>query len=153
MFKSSKIDVADHIAKAFGIFVSDEEQEIEILFEAEIAWRVEERVFHPQEQKERRADGALIYRVRSSAQWEILPGCNRSARLPNSFGRRLGESCFAAISQQRCNAMDHRGKRVVLPAYAELAIASDCDRDARIRKTPYPSPIPRETALQIEAAA
>ena len=104
MFKSSKIDVADHIAKAFGIFVSDEEQEIEILFEAEIAWRVEERVFHPQEQKERRADGALIYRVRSSAQWEILPWVQSFGALAElvrpSTWRELLRSDLAAALQR-----------------------------------------------------
>jgi predicted DNA-binding transcriptional regulator YafY len=73
VFAVPRVDVDGHVAKAFGIFVSDEEQDVEIVFDAEIAWRVEERTFHPDERKERRADGALRYRVRSSAQWEIIP--------------------------------------------------------------------------------
>ena len=72
-FTSPKIDVDAHVAKAFGIFVSDEEEDVEILFGAEIAWRVEERTHHPDERKERLPDGTLRYRVRTSAQWEIIP--------------------------------------------------------------------------------
>lgn len=73
VFASPRVDVDAHVAKAFGIFVSDQEEDVEILFDAEIAWRVEERTFHPNEAKERLEDGRLRYRVRSSAQWEILP--------------------------------------------------------------------------------
>jgi len=53
--------------------VSDQEEDVEILFDAEIAWRVEEREFHPDERKERRPDGVLRYSIRTSAQWEIIP--------------------------------------------------------------------------------
>ena len=73
VFPAPRADVDAHVAKAFGIFVSDREEDVEILFDAEIAWKVEERTFHPSERKERRADGKLVYRVRSSAQWEIIP--------------------------------------------------------------------------------
>jgi predicted DNA-binding transcriptional regulator YafY len=73
VFAAPRVDVDEHVAKAFGIFVSDEEQDVEIVFDAEIAWRLEERTFHPDERKERQPDGSLRYRVRSSAQWEILP--------------------------------------------------------------------------------
>jgi predicted DNA-binding transcriptional regulator YafY len=72
-FTAPRVDLAAHISRAFGIFVSDEEQDVEILFSPEIAWRIEERVYHPKETKERLPDGRLRYRVRSSAQWEILP--------------------------------------------------------------------------------
>jgi predicted DNA-binding transcriptional regulator YafY len=72
-FAAPRVDVDGHVAKAFGIFVSDQEEDVEIVFDAEIAWKLEERTFHPSEQKARRADGALVYRVRSSAQWEIIP--------------------------------------------------------------------------------
>lgn len=72
-FTPPRVDVDEHVAKAFGIFVSDREEDVEVLFDAEIAWRVEERTFHPEEQKERMPDGKLRYRVRSSAQWEIIP--------------------------------------------------------------------------------
>jgi predicted DNA-binding transcriptional regulator YafY len=72
-FTQPRVDLADHARRAFGIFVSDAEEEVEILFDQEIAWRVEERVYHPAEDKERLPDGRLRYRIRSSAQWEILP--------------------------------------------------------------------------------
>jgi predicted DNA-binding transcriptional regulator YafY len=68
-----EIDVEAYISKAFGIFVSDLQEEVEILFDDEIAWRIEEQTFHPDEKKDRRPDGKLVYRVRSSAQWEIIP--------------------------------------------------------------------------------
>lgn len=67
------LDVEEYISGAFGIFVSDLVEEVEILFDKEIAWRIEEQTFHPDEQKHRRPDGTLVYRVRSSAQWEIIP--------------------------------------------------------------------------------
>lgn len=73
VFAPSRADVDAHVHKAFGIFVSDREEDVEIVFDAEIAWRVEERTYHPDEQRERLPDGRLRYRVRTSAQWEILP--------------------------------------------------------------------------------
>jgi predicted DNA-binding transcriptional regulator YafY len=73
VFAQSRLDVDDHISKAFGIFVSDQEEDVEIVFDAEIAWKLDERIFHPSERKERLPDGKLRYRVRSSAQWEIIP--------------------------------------------------------------------------------
>jgi predicted DNA-binding transcriptional regulator YafY len=72
-FAPPRLDVDGHAAKAFGIFVSDQEEEIEVVFDPEIAWKVEERTYHPSEVKERMPDGKLRYRVRSSAQWEIIP--------------------------------------------------------------------------------
>jgi len=72
-FAPPRVDLDGQISKAFGIFVSDKEEDVEILFDAEIAWRVEERTFHPDERKERRPDGVLRYSIRTSAQWEIIP--------------------------------------------------------------------------------
>ena len=72
-FGAPRVDVDGHVAKAFGIFVSDQEEEVEVVFDKEIAWKVEERTFHPDERKERFGDGRLRYRVRTSAQWEIIP--------------------------------------------------------------------------------
>jgi len=72
-FPTPKVDVDAHIAKAFGIFVSDKEEDVEVLFNAEFAWRIEERTHHPDEQKQRLPDGTLRYRIRSSAQWEVIP--------------------------------------------------------------------------------
>ncbi len=73
VFEPVELDIEQYISRAFGIFVGDLEQEVEILFDPEIAWRIEEQTFHPEERKERRPDGKLVYRVRSSAQWEIIP--------------------------------------------------------------------------------
>ncbi len=72
-FATPRVDVDGHVAKAFGIFVSDQEEDVEVVFDAEIAWKIEERTYHPNERKTRRADGALVYQLRSSAQWEIIP--------------------------------------------------------------------------------
>ncbi|MCX5747974.1 MAG: transcriptional regulator [Proteobacteria bacterium] len=73
VFAVPNVDVDEHSSKAFGIFVSDQEEDVEIVFDAEIAWKLEERTFHPSERKQRQPDGSLRYRVRSSAQWEIIP--------------------------------------------------------------------------------
>jgi predicted DNA-binding transcriptional regulator YafY len=72
-FAPPRASVDDHIARAFGIFVSDQEEDVEVRFDKEIAWRVEERTYHPAERTDRLPDGSLRYRVRSSAQWEIIP--------------------------------------------------------------------------------
>jgi predicted DNA-binding transcriptional regulator YafY len=72
-FAAPRLDVEEYVAKAFGIFVNDGEEEVEIVFDPEVAWKLEERTFHPNERKERRADGKLVYRIRSSAQWEVIP--------------------------------------------------------------------------------
>jgi predicted DNA-binding transcriptional regulator YafY len=72
-FALPRVDVDAHIHKAFGIFVSNDEVDVEVLFDREIAWKVEERTFHPDERKERLRDGTLRYLVRTSAQWEIIP--------------------------------------------------------------------------------
>lgn len=72
-FAPPALDVDDFVRRAFGIFVGDREEDVEVVFAAEIAWRVEERTQHPDERKERLPDGRLRYRVRSSAQWEIIP--------------------------------------------------------------------------------
>jgi predicted DNA-binding transcriptional regulator YafY len=89
-FEVPRLDIESHIAKAFGIFVSDAEEDVEVLFDAEIAWRIEERTFHPAEIKERLSDGTLRYRLRSSAQWEIVPwvqsyGARAELVAPNSW--------------------------------------------------------------------
>ena len=73
VFALPKVDVDALVAKAFGIFVSDKEEDVEVIFDPEIAWHVEERTYHPNETKERLPDGKLRYRVRTSAQWELVP--------------------------------------------------------------------------------
>ncbi len=73
VFTAPRVDIDAHVHKAFGIFVSDQEEDVEVVFDAEVAWRVEERTFHPDELKQREPDGRLRYRLRSSAQWEIIP--------------------------------------------------------------------------------
>ena len=72
-FTAPRLDVDAHVSKAFGIFVNDQEEEVEIVFDAEIAWKIEERTHHPSERKDRLPDGRLVYRIRSSAQWEVIP--------------------------------------------------------------------------------
>jgi predicted DNA-binding transcriptional regulator YafY len=73
IFPQPRVNVAEHTQRAFGVFVSDEEEDVEILFDEDIAWKIEERTFHPSECKERLDDGRLRYTLRSSAQWEIIP--------------------------------------------------------------------------------
>ncbi len=99
-FPPPRLDVEDHIRRAFGIFVSDAEEDVEILFDEAIAWRIEERTFHPDEQKQRLDDGRLRYRVRSSAQWEIVPwvlsfGAHAELKKPASWRQTIGESARA----------------------------------------------------------
>jgi predicted DNA-binding transcriptional regulator YafY len=72
-FAAPRVDADAHLAKAFGIFVGDAEEDVEVIFDAEIAWKLEERTYHPDERKERLPDGRLVYRIRSSAQWEVIP--------------------------------------------------------------------------------
>jgi len=67
-------NVAAIARRAFGIFEHQgQEQDVEIIFSKEFAWKIEERIYHPDEKKKRLPDGRLRYRVRSSAKWEIIP--------------------------------------------------------------------------------
>jgi predicted DNA-binding transcriptional regulator YafY len=96
-FPPPRLDLAEHASRAFGIFISDDEEDVEVLFDPQIAWRIEERIYHPDEKKERLDDGRLRYRVRSSAQWEIIPwvqGFGPLAELvaPGSWRQTLVES-------------------------------------------------------------
>jgi len=100
------IDVDAHVAKAFGIFVSDLEEEVEILFDAEIAWRIEEQIFHPDEKKHRLSDGRLVYQIRTSAQWEIIPWVRSFGALAELVAPRvwrdiLHDTLEAAIARYR----------------------------------------------------
>lgn len=72
-FAQPRIDLDDHAAKAFGTLVGDKAMDVEVRFDAEIAWHVEERTFHPDERKDRLPDGTLRYRLRTRAQWQIIP--------------------------------------------------------------------------------
>lgn len=105
-FVMPRIDVDAYVAKAFGIFVSDQEEDVEILFDAEIAWRVMERTFHPAERKNRRPDGVLQYQVRSSAQWEIVPwvqsfGSRAELIAPRSWREAARASAEAMLARYR----------------------------------------------------
>lgn len=96
-FPQPRIDVEGHVRRAFGIFVSDQEEDVEIVFDRDIAWRIEERTYHPDEVTERLADGRLIYRVRSSAKWEIVPwvlsfGELAELRRPQSWRESIAEA-------------------------------------------------------------
>ena len=109
-FSTSKLDVDGHIGKAFGIFVSDKEENVEIRFSSDIAWRVEERTFHPDEQKARTEDGTLHYKLRSSAQWEIVPwvqsfGPSAELIAPASWRECLRENLSAAAEKYATRAV------------------------------------------------
>jgi predicted DNA-binding transcriptional regulator YafY len=100
------LDVDEHISGAFGIFVSDLVEEVEILFDAEIAWRIKEQTFHPNETKELLPDKRLLYRVRSSAQWEIIPwvrsfGALAELRAPRVWRDVLHANLEAAAARYR----------------------------------------------------
>ncbi len=103
-FEPPRADVDAHVAKAFGIFVSDQEEDVEVVFDAEIAWRLEERTFHPNERKERLADGRLRYRVRSSAQWEIIPWVQSYG----AFAELLGPASWRQTLRASLEAMTAR---------------------------------------------
>ncbi|HEX4452464.1 MAG TPA: transcriptional regulator [Kofleriaceae bacterium] len=105
-FTAPRVDVDVHISKAFGIFVSDREEDVEVVFDAEVAWKIEERIFHPSEIKERRTDGKLVYRLRSSAQWEIIPwvqsfGMFAELMAPTSWRAALRENVDAMSAKYR----------------------------------------------------
>lgn len=72
-FGKPRMDIDEHVVKAFGALVGEKELDVEVRFDAEIAWHVEERTFHPDERKHRLPDGTLRYRLRTNAQWEIIP--------------------------------------------------------------------------------
>jgi predicted DNA-binding transcriptional regulator YafY len=103
-FAAPRVDIDDHVARAFGIFVSDQEEDVEIVFAGEVAWKIEERTFHPRETKQRRGDGSLVYRVRSSAQWEIIPwvqtfGPFAELVAPASWRAALRDSLAASLAR------------------------------------------------------
>ena len=105
-FAAPRVDVDAHIAKAFGIFVSDQEEDVEIVFAAEIAWRIDERTHHPAEHKERLPDGRLRYRVRTSAQWEIVPWVQSFGPLaelvaPDDWREALRSNLEATLTRYR----------------------------------------------------
>lgn len=73
-FRPPRVDLDALARQAFGVYShEDNAQLVEILFSEAFAWKIEERVFHPDERKERLPDGRLRYRIRSSAKWEIVP--------------------------------------------------------------------------------
>lgn len=103
-FAPPKLDVTGFIGKAFGIFVSDDEVDVEIVFDAEIAWMVEERTYHPAETKEKLSDGRVRYRVRSSAQWEVVPWvlsfAGRAELVAPSEWRAVVEECATTMHRR-----------------------------------------------------
>ena len=72
-FEPPRVDVASHMRRAWGIVIGGPPEDVEIIFAAAVAWRIEERTWHPDERKERLPDGRLRYTVRSGAEWEIIP--------------------------------------------------------------------------------
>ena len=72
VFIAPRVDLDAIARKAFGMFIGDDEQDVEVLFDAKVARMVEERIFHPDETKERLADGRLRFRLRTGARWEVV---------------------------------------------------------------------------------
>lgn len=98
-FAAPRVDVDGHIEKAFGIFVSDREEDVEVLFDADIAWLIEERTHHPAETKQRLRDGRLRYQVRSSAQWEIIPWVQSYGPLAELVAPASWRDCLRANAE------------------------------------------------------
>ncbi len=94
-FTAPRVDVEAHAKNAFGIFVSDAEEDVEVRFDAEIAWRIEEVVFHPEERKERLPDGTLRYQIRTSAQWEVVPWVQSFGPLAELVAPASWRECIA----------------------------------------------------------
>ena len=68
-----RLDLASAMRRAFGIFDDHSDaQDVEVHFSAQIAWLITERVFHPDELKQALPDGSIRYRIRSTAQQEIV---------------------------------------------------------------------------------
>ncbi len=57
---------------AFGLIAEGELQQLEVLFDKEVAHLVRERIWHPEQQIEDRKDGSLILRFCASGDKEIL---------------------------------------------------------------------------------
>lgn len=57
---------------AFGLISEGESQQLELLFEKEVAHLVRERIWHPEQQIEEKIDGSLILRFSASGEKEIL---------------------------------------------------------------------------------
>ena len=72
-FEPTGFDVESHMRRAWGILVGGQTEEVEIVFSASVAWRIEERTWHPDEIKERLPDGRLRYTLRSGAEGELIP--------------------------------------------------------------------------------
>ena len=103
-FAPPRADVPGHVRKAFGIFVSEEEETVEVIFDQEVAWLIEERTFHPDEIKERLDDGRLRYTIQSSAQWEVIPwvlsyGGHAELVAPEAWRAAARDSLQAALAR------------------------------------------------------
>jgi len=63
--------VQEGLDRAWGVIADQEEVEVELRFDAEIAGLVAETTWHPTEQVTREADGSLVWRVRVPGTIEI----------------------------------------------------------------------------------
>jgi predicted DNA-binding transcriptional regulator YafY len=125
-FAAPRVDLEAHMLRSFGIFASADEHDVEIHFAADVAWLVEERVFHPHEAKRRRPDGVLVYTLRSSAKAEILPwvqswGARATLVAPAAWQAELATTLRAAAAQYDARAGGGRD--------------SDADADSGNRET------------------
>ncbi len=57
---------------AFGLIAEDESQQLELLFDKEVAHLIRERVWHPDQRIEENKDGSLVIRFSASGDKEIL---------------------------------------------------------------------------------
>ncbi|HEU6440665.1 MAG TPA: WYL domain-containing protein [Terriglobales bacterium] len=63
--------VQDRLARAWGVIADQEEVEVELRFDAEIAGLVTETTWHPTELVTRQADGSVLWRARVPGTLEI----------------------------------------------------------------------------------
>lgn len=71
-FPVPRVDLDAVARKAFGIFIGEVEEEVEVIFEAKIARVAEERIFHPDERKQLLPDGRLRFQLKTAARLEVI---------------------------------------------------------------------------------
>ncbi|MEW5849554.1 MAG: WYL domain-containing transcriptional regulator [Myxococcota bacterium] len=70
-FEVPHANLDEYSLQAFGVQI-EKPEDVEIIFEKDAVRYVEERTFHPREQKERLKDGRLRYKVRAGGRNELI---------------------------------------------------------------------------------
>ncbi len=71
-FSPPRTQLENLARRSFGIYENEaEEKDVEILFSASSAWRIAERIWHPDQRLTLLPDGRLSFEIRTSARWEI----------------------------------------------------------------------------------